>query len=199
MEIGMEIGQRIKEYRAALGMTQEELADRLYISRQTVSNWENGRSYPDIHSLVMLSELFGVTLDTLVKGDIEKMKEHVNADAVRRFNREAFIYGILFLAMVVTPIPLAKFLKIPGLVLWAVIAVAALWSAVRVEKLKKQQDIQSYREIVAFMNGEKLDGIEKAREEGKRIYQKIAIVLGSAVLGLLVGFVIAYVTNGFNF
>lgn len=195
----MEIGQRIKEYRTALGMTQEELADRLYITRQTVSNWENDRSYPDIHSLVMLSELFDVTLDTLVKGDIEKMKEKVNADSVRRFNKEASVYGILFLAMVITPVPLAKFLGIPGLVLWALIAAAALWSAVRVEKLKKQQDIQSFREIVAFMNGEKLDGIDKAREEGKRIYQKVALVLGSAVLGLLVGWFIAYVTNGFNF
>lgn len=49
------------------------------------------------------------------------------------------------------------------------------------------------------MNGEKLDGIDKAREEGKRIYQKIAFAHGAAVLGLPVGALIAYVTNGFNF
>ena len=48
--------------------SQEYLAEKLYVSRQTISNWENERSYPDIHNLLMMCNLFNVSLDDLVKG-----------------------------------------------------------------------------------------------------------------------------------
>lgn len=182
----MELGQRIKGYRSALGMTQEQLAEKLFVTRQTVSNWENDKSYPDIHSLVMLSELFSVSLDILIKGDIEKMKEKIDEAAVRNFARESNIYTVLFTVMIISPVPLIKYLGAAGAVLWLLIAAAAIYSAVRVEKLKKEQNIQTYKEIVSFMNGEKLDGIEKAREEGKRGYQKLAYALGAALITLAV-------------
>lgn len=74
----MELGRRIKEYRSAAQMTQEELAEKMFVSRQTISNWENDKSYPDIHSLLMLGNLFDVSLDILVKGDIEAMKDKID-------------------------------------------------------------------------------------------------------------------------
>ena len=54
----MELSVQIKKYRGQLQLSQEELADRVYVTRQTVSNWENEKSYPDIHSLLLLSQLF---------------------------------------------------------------------------------------------------------------------------------------------
>ena len=78
----MELGKRLKECRLKLEITQEELADKLYVSRQTISSWENDKSYPDIHSLLMISDLFGVSLDSLIKGDIEIMKEKVEQTIV---------------------------------------------------------------------------------------------------------------------
>ena len=48
----MELGKRIKEYRNTAQMTQEDLAEKMFVSRQTISNWENDKSYPDIHSLL---------------------------------------------------------------------------------------------------------------------------------------------------
>jgi transcriptional regulator with XRE-family HTH domain len=63
----MELGQRIKDCRTEKEMTQEELAGRIYVSRQTISSWENDKSYPDVYSLLMMSDLFGVSLDTLIK------------------------------------------------------------------------------------------------------------------------------------
>ena len=71
----MELGKRIREYRNIAGWNQDELAEKMFVSRQTISNWENDKSYPDIQSLLLLSNLFEVSLDKLVKGDIEKMKE----------------------------------------------------------------------------------------------------------------------------
>lgn len=72
----MEIGKKLREARSEKGMTQEALAERLGVSRQTISSWENNRSYPDIVSLITLSGLYGLSLDELLKGD-RKMVEHL--------------------------------------------------------------------------------------------------------------------------
>lgn len=49
----MELGNQIKKYRSELQISQEQLADRIYVSRQTISNWENEKSYPDVNSLIL--------------------------------------------------------------------------------------------------------------------------------------------------
>ncbi|RHC11743.1 XRE family transcriptional regulator [Lachnospira eligens] len=63
----MELSKQIKKYRTEANLSQEELADKIYVSRQTISNWENEKNYPDIKSLVLMSEVFQVSLDNLVK------------------------------------------------------------------------------------------------------------------------------------
>ena len=73
----MEIGQQIKKYRDQLHLSQEQLADKIYVTRQTISNWENAKTYPDIISIIKLSDLYQISLDELLKGD-DKMIEHLN-------------------------------------------------------------------------------------------------------------------------
>lgn len=53
------------------------MAEKLYVSRQTISNWENNKSLPDIHNLLMMCSLFNVSLDDLVKGDVYQMDREV--------------------------------------------------------------------------------------------------------------------------
>lgn len=101
----MELGNQIKAHRAVLSLSQEELAEKVYVTRQTVSNWETGKSYPDIHSLLLLSALFDVSLDQLIKGDLETMKQEVNAADVRAMNRDGIIYTILLAATIILPVP----------------------------------------------------------------------------------------------
>lgn len=72
----MEIGKMLKQARAKTSYTQEDVADKLRVSRQTISNWENEKSYPDIVNIIELSNLYNVSLDDLLKGD-EKMIEHL--------------------------------------------------------------------------------------------------------------------------
>ena len=79
----MDVGSSIKELRLARGLTQEELAATLYVSRQTISHWESNRTTPDAQSLVMMGALFEVPVDTLVKGGVEAMME-VQARQSRR-------------------------------------------------------------------------------------------------------------------
>ena len=72
----MEIGKKLKNARIEAGLTQEKAAEKIDVSRQTISNWENEKSYPDIISVIELSDLYSVSLDELLKGD-QKMAEHL--------------------------------------------------------------------------------------------------------------------------
>lgn len=68
-------------------------------------------------------------------------------------------------------------------------AAVTLFVALAVEKKKKQFDIQTYREIIAFSEGKRLDEIEKERENGKRSYQKTLLIMGSGIITLIIAVV----------
>lgn len=190
--MNIDIGSKIKTLRLSKSMTQEQLAKALHVSAQAVSKWENGKSYPDIHSLLLLSALFDVSLDQLIKGDLETMKQEVNAADVKAMNRDAIIFSILLAATIILPAPLLKWFGlyglIPELLLWG----AAMYFALRLERIKKANNVQSYREILAFSEGRKLDEIEQKVEAGKRPYQKLLLVLLTAGITLLVGMVLSW-------
>lgn len=185
----MELGKQIRKYRKEQSLSQDELAEKVYVSRQTISNWENDKSYPDVNSLILLSEVFHTSIDNLIKGDVEVMKEQVKNEDRKEFEKISRIFSVLFLAMMITPIPLIHYLKYAGIAIWALLAVVTLYFSFIVEKKKKQFDIQTYREIIAFMEGEKLDEIAKAREEGKTPYQKILLSVGVAVVTLVIAII----------
>ena len=63
----MEVGKRIAEIRKENRMSQEQFGQLFHVTRQTVSNWENAKSYPDLQTLVKISELFEITMDELLK------------------------------------------------------------------------------------------------------------------------------------
>ena len=187
----MELGKQIKKYRQEAGLSQEELANRIYVSRQTISNWENDKSYPDVNSLVLLSEIFQISLDKLIKGDIDIMKEVINKEEVTKLNRYATIYTVLLVATIVSAVPFAMWLGVWALLPWGILFATALYFALKIEKIKKDNNVQTYKEIVAFSEGKRLDEIQKQREIGKRPYQKFLMVIGSAAIGaaacLLIG------------
>lgn len=66
-EYFMELGKNLEEKRESYHFTQKEVADILHVSRQTVSNWERDVSYPDLESLVYLSDLYHISVDQLLK------------------------------------------------------------------------------------------------------------------------------------
>ena len=100
----MEIGAKLKDARSRSGLTQEYVAEAVQVSRQTISNWENERSYPDIVSVIKLSDLYNISLDELLKGD-EKMIGHLEESTnIVNSNRRlitAVAVNILFLILFV--------------------------------------------------------------------------------------------------
>ena len=193
----MELGKQIKNCRQEANLSQEELAERVYVSRQTISNWENDKSYPDVHSLVLLSEIFQISLAKLIKGDIERMREEIKKEEVTKLNRYGMIYTVLFVVMLVSAAPLVMWLGNLGFLPWGIIFAVTMYFALKVEKVKKDNDIQTYKEIVAFTEGKGLDEIQKQREIAKRPYQKILLVLGSALVAVVVCVVIGLLMHVF--
>ncbi len=182
----MNLGAQIKKYRTEYSLSQDELAEKLFVSRQSISNWENDRTYPDIKSLLLLSEVFSVSLDQLVKGDVEIMKKEISEQEQKQFEKDSQKFLLFFIAILVLPIPLVKFLGWLGMGIYLIIFAVGMYYAIRVEKRKKQLDIQTYKEIVAYSEGKTLSEIEKARESGKRVYQKILLAIGSGLAALVV-------------
>ncbi len=184
----MEIGKTIKQHRTELGWSQEVLAEKAYVSRQTVSNWETEKSYPDVHSLLILSDLFGVSLDELIKGDVAVMKEQVKSKDVRTFKKLQLIGGLGILLLIVTGMPLLEYGGAVGGVVWGALAVGVFLAWHRFEQIKSENDVQTYREVLAFVNGETLDDIERTNEAKKRRSLKILeiIVAAQAIIMLIV-------------
>lgn len=79
----MDIGLRIKKYREQQHMSQEELALKIFVSRQTISNWETNKSCPDIKSLNALSNIFNVSIDDFLKEDIKEMRKIVEIQPLK--------------------------------------------------------------------------------------------------------------------
>jgi Predicted transcriptional regulators len=83
----MTIGERLQTRRKELSLTQQEVADSLHVTRQTISNWEVGKNYPDLQSIIDLSDLYQISLDLLLKGDKNVMKKLNHDTSVVRMNR----------------------------------------------------------------------------------------------------------------
>lgn len=71
----MELGKNITKIRKQSNLTQDDFAEKYYVTRQTISNWENGKSYPDLETLVKISDDFNISLDILLKDDNKMIKD----------------------------------------------------------------------------------------------------------------------------
>ena len=101
----MEIEKKLKDIREKAGLTQEQLAEAIMVSRQTISNWENGKSLPDIISIIKLSELYKISVDELLKGDL-KMQEKIKKDVnIAETNKK-----VILVTTIITLISLAIYL-----------------------------------------------------------------------------------------
>lgn len=198
----MEIGHRIKSYRTQLGMSQDALAERVYVSRQTISNWENDKTYPDVQSLLILSEVFGATIDDLVKGDVKTMTKTLDSDA-KTMHRLGFVMLAFLLLMVLALVWVSVQLivwdwpteqTVPtivlALVLWGIAMFAAVWA----ERLMKEHDLVTYQEVLSFMTGKDVD---RATEKGRRerlipTWMKVIRTVGTTLIAAAIGAFVGY-------
>ena len=186
----MEFNNKLYELRKQKGFSQEELANRLNVSRQTISNWENEKSYPDIHNLLLMSVLFNVSLDDLVKGDVEIMRNKIQH---ARLNKWVVSMVITILLGAISTGPAVSFLGMKGLFIPLLLFIVALYSANKLETIKKKHNLKTYKEIVAFVEGRSLTDEERREGNKNDKFLTILIVLLSAVIS----FVLVYLSLSF--
>lgn len=127
----MEIGKKLKEARINSGLTQEQVAEDIKVTRQTISNWENERSYPDIMNVIDLSNLYSLSLDDLLKGD-DKMIEHLEENTnIVKSNRKLIAAIMINVLLVILLVAFNMFLRdnqyyLIGVFCFAIISSAAL-------------------------------------------------------------------------
>lgn len=102
----MQLGQAIAQIRKERGLTQEAFAKMYNVTRQTVSNWENENSYPDLSTLVKISDEFNVSLDILLKGDFRMVK-----DIDKKIKKRPFYIGII-IGLVIIVVALFSFIYV---------------------------------------------------------------------------------------
>ena len=184
----MDIGLKIKKLREKQKISQEELALKIFVSRQTISNWETNKSCPDVKSLITLSDIFNVSLDNFIKDDIKEMREVVEKATIKNFNVISVVFLIELIVVAVSAYPLFSIKGNIGIVIWFCLFAITLYTASKIEKLKKRYDIQTYKEILAFIDGKQLTHDEAQQEIGKRNYQKIIFAFIAGVIALMICF-----------
>lgn len=187
----MEMKEKIRERRRELGLTQEQVASYLNVSAPAVNKWERGKNYPDIHSVLLLSSVFNVSLDQLIKGDVEIMKNEIKETEIKKLNKIGGIYAVFLILTVITFVPFIAFMDWYGLIPWSGVYAIALYFAFKADKVKKENHLSTYKEIVAFTEGRRLDEIEEQQEIGKRPYQTVMYMLGSAAIAFIVVYLMA--------
>lgn len=172
----MNIGKQIQYFRKRDNMSQEKLAEKIHVSRQSISNWENERNYPDIHNLLMMSILFNVSLDDLVKGDVKIMKEELQKSTFFKWSY------IMLASMIILPIsiaPVFHFFGYYGFIITLVLTILFMFSSLKVENINKEHNLKTYRQIVDFIEGKP---VSEAKPNIKDKLLKIGLMFASALI-----------------
>lgn len=190
--MSLELPKQLKANRERLGLSQEEVAKRIFVSRQTMSNWETGKTCPDVQSLLLLSNLFGVSIDELVKGDVETMKSNINRESQRLKHLSWAMVGFMLTALVMVAgaivlrdVGKASPFGMSYLSFTAIIFAGLLWlcsfaSAIWAEILKRRNNLVTYREIVAFEQGTPVEEVRKQDALGRKHPVIHALIMAAA-------------------
>ncbi len=193
----MELSRQLKTRREEQGLSQDEVAKAIFVSRQTISNWETDKTYPDVQSLLLLSQLYNTSIDELVRGDAARIQQVVERDSRKMrllsygmigFSVLAFLFLLVFSLVWQEPSGFARMSKgnIAGAATFVVLYAIGFGMAIAIDRLKKKHDIVTYREIDRFLKGE-LDGGPDSQGFARRHPAPGVMVklLGGAAIGLL--------------
>ena len=106
----MKIGDKLKKARMDKKLTQEEVAEKIFVSRQSISNWENNKTYPDIVNVIALSDLYQISLDELLKGSDNFMKHLEESTDIVKSNKKLVIAILCALVVVILMALFTEFL-----------------------------------------------------------------------------------------
>lgn len=106
----MKIGDQLKKARMDKNLTQEEVAEKIFVSRQSISNWENNKTYPDIGNVIALSDLYQISLDELLKGSDNFMEHLEESTNLVKSNKKLMALIVVALIVMIVMAIFTKFL-----------------------------------------------------------------------------------------
>lgn len=186
----MRVYEQIRKCRKQFNFSQEELADKIYVSRQTISNWENGKSYPDIENLLILSTLFHISLDELIKGDIGAMRKEIDN---HRMNIWTGVMLTFLIFGTVVGIPLSYVLSWWGVIITVIFFAIGIGASIKVELIKRKYDIETFKEIVAFTENSEFNSKNKLK--GCHWKSQILMMIFSALFTLILAWGVLVITK----
>lgn len=145
----MELERRLVELRKEKNLSQEELAEKLYVSRQTISNWERGKTYPDIDSLLLMATYFDVSLDNLIKGDVDAMKYQIDQSQLKKWLIIGGSFWFLFSVAFGTRYLLDSR---QSTAILSLLAMPVIYSFFQIFYILKNQELQTYADILKFLH-----------------------------------------------
>lgn len=188
----MNLQNQIIKYRKQNNLSQEELASEIFVTRQSISNWENGKTYPDIRSLLLMCNLFQISLDELVTGDLNQMEVMILEEDISYAKRLSIAFTIGLITIVLSIVPLVNYLGWIGISIWVGLCLFSAYIAREIDKFKRYNQIDTYKEICAFMNRESLSETEIAVEKGKWKYQRLLYMIILAILSATIVLTMAF-------
>lgn len=94
------LGEKIREQRKQAGLSQEQLAEKLNVSRQEITKWETDKGIPDVANLIAISDEFGLSLDELIKGDISVKKKIIADSSAKKWHILVIVYLLAIVAYI---------------------------------------------------------------------------------------------------
>ncbi|WP_220752058.1 helix-turn-helix domain-containing protein [Apilactobacillus xinyiensis] len=172
----MNFGQRLQNERIKNQLTQDEVANKLSVSRQTISSWENERTYPDINSLISLSDFYNISLDTLLKED-SGMKEYLEKNEIAK-NLKPILKILIFIdVLFLITMVLREFKIFDSSLLHFfifIMGIANMYALIRLSNLMKNIEKQKVSKLLNLINK----------------YRSFAIII--SILIIFVGIIVAY-------
>ncbi|MDS3931263.1 helix-turn-helix transcriptional regulator [Staphylococcus epidermidis] len=156
----MNVSNQIKKFRERDGYSQEFLAEKMFVSRQTISNWENDKSYPDIHNLLIMCQLFKISPDELVEDDLKNGQ-------IKSIKKELdFWTWMMIIPIVLGSVligPMTHYFYWLGMGITYLVFLIGIIASTKLEKIKIKNDIETYDKILAFINGKDPKEVQKSK------------------------------------
>lgn len=189
----MDIGNQIRERRQRLGLSQDELAQRLYVSRITVSHWETSKTLPDVQSMLLLANLFGTTIDEMVRGDVDEMRQMVekNEQRTRAFTTALGAVEVTVIAVLIITWAVGRAYLEPVLrLLLAVLVLASAVVALIARRQEGGREAKSAAELLGAASGNPAKAAQESASANilrlvLQVFVGLVVGIGVLVLGSL--------------
>lgn len=169
------LGRRIAEVRASHGLSQEALADRLHVSRQTISNWERGKTLVDVQSLAALAAELDMPLSELLGEEQTKAAREGTEAARRELTIIYVVQALLWVPTIVLDLT-ERLSGVNMLWVWCALLVVCAPLAWRAWRIERDYDLRVTREVASFLETGELPG-EDGRPEGHRVLEFIGAIV----------------------